>query len=68
MSNEAKITGGVAVGCCLVAVAATVAEIWALVWAISDITNPVQFHRTLDIVVFVIAGLMLLGGVGNRAR
>jgi predicted tellurium resistance membrane protein TerC len=68
MSKQVAITGGAAVGCCLVAVAATIAEIWALVWAISDITNPVQSHPTLDIVVFVIVGLMLLGGIGNRAH
>ncbi len=68
MSNDVKMDTSTAIGCCILGLGALAVEIWALVWAIGDITSTPQVHRTADIVVFVVVGLLLLGNAGARAR
>lgn len=61
-----KVTGGVAVGCCLMALVAFVLEVAATVWAILDLSGP-NAHRVLDIVILVVVGLSVLGGRASRS-
>ena len=65
MSDNLPVPVPVAGGCCVVMLAVLVAEILALIWAVQDITG-FQAHKGMDIVVFVVVGLMLLGGGGAR--
>ena len=64
--TKAVTAGGVG-GCCLAVIALAVLEVFALVWAILDITGA-SAHKTLDIVIFVVIGLSVLGGGGSRAK
>ena len=64
MTNKLEIAG--VGGCCVAAIALAVLEVFALVWAILDITGP-NAHRTLDIVIFVVIGLSLLSGGARQA-
>ena len=66
--SEIALPASVGCGCCALLLATFAAEVYALVWAVTDITSTPELHRTWDIAVFIIVGMLFFGNVVGGAR
>jgi hypothetical protein len=63
MSDKGVIAG--ISGCCLLILAWYALCVFALVWSILDYTSGAKQHVPIDIAIWVVVGLSVLGGGGG---